>query len=94
MDASPTAQLLTNLFGYARDLTVIGFIILLSWKARGSWDSITAFIDRVTNFMNEMTNHADTLVTNHLSHLQKSADQISGKLDDQTTLLTEIKDRK
>jgi uncharacterized membrane protein required for colicin V production len=93
MEVSPTAQLLTSLFGYARDLTVIGFIILLSWKARGIWDSITAFIDHVTIFMASMTQHADTLVSNHLNHLQKSADQINKKLDDQTQLLTEIKDR-
>ena len=91
MDISPTAQVLTEVFGYARDLSVIGFVILIAWKARGPWDSVINFIDRVTEFMDIMKDHADTLVTNHLKHLQESADRIEKKLADQTELLTEIK---
>lgn len=91
MDGQSTAMVLTEFFGYARDLSVIGFIILVSWKARGIWDGITGFIDKVSCFMVKMDEHADILVHNHLKHLQDSANMIERKLDDQTELLTEIK---
>jgi hypothetical protein len=92
MDAASTAQALTTLFGYARDISVVSGILVVAWKARGMWDSVAAFITKVGTFMDTMTAHADTLVSNHLNHLQKSADQMNGKLDAQTELLQEIKD--
>ena len=87
MDAQSTAQVLTEFFGYARDLSVVGFIIAASWKVRGLWDRAATFLENVNHFMAAMTDHADLLVNNHLKHIQDSATRIEDKLDAQTKVL-------
>ena len=87
MDSQSTAQVLTEFFGYARDLSVIGVIIAGAWKARGMWDGAADFIKNVNAFMRAMTESTDLLVNNHLKHIQDSAARIEGKLDAQTRFL-------
>ena len=87
MDTQSTAQVLTEFFGYARDLSVVGFIILVAWKARGMWDTANGFIESVQVFMKAVTESTDLLVNNHLKHIQDSAARIEGKLDAQTRFL-------
>ena len=94
MDSQSTAQVLTEFFGYARDLSVVGVIILGAWKARGIWDSAERFILGINLFMKSMAEHADTLVNNHLKHLQDSANQIQKDIGEQTEILIDIKNRK
>lgn len=93
MDTQSTAQVLTEFFGYARDLSVVGFIILVAWKARGMWDTANGFIESVQVFMKAVTGTLHLLVNNHLKHLQESAARVEHKLDDQTELLQDIKNR-
>lgn len=87
MDANQTADTIKTLLGYTRDLSIIGTLFLLAWKARGIWDAVSQFITKIQHFMDNMTEHADNLVNNHLKHLQESGNRIEETLQDQNKLL-------
>lgn len=90
MDTPSTAQFLTTVFGYARDLSLIGFLLLVSWKGRGMYDETLSFIAEIRAFMIAMNTHADVVVNNHLKHLEQSGTRIENTLGIQNTLLTII----
>ena len=97
MDVSPTAQFLTTVFGYARDLSVIGFLILISWKGRGMYDEALGFFTEIRSFMADsklfmidVKKNADVVVNNHLRHLEESGTRIENTLGVQNALLTTI----
>ena len=95
MDAPSTAQVLTTVFGYARDLSLIGFLLFVSWKSRGIYDEALCFFTEIRNFMADMrvfmvgiNKNADVVVNNHLKHLEESGTRIENTLSLQNALLT------
>jgi len=92
VEPSQQAVTITQVLGWARDLGFLGALIIIAWNARGKWDGAKSFIAETRAFMKTMTNHADTLVTNHLEHLQKSGERIEKALAQQSALLQEISD--
>lgn len=90
MDATQTAETIKTLLGYTRDLSIIGALFVVAWRARGIWDTVTEFIKKIQDFMTTMTTHADTLVNNHIKHLEESGTRIEKTLAEQNDLLTTI----
>lgn len=81
---------LTSLLGYLRDLSVILTLLTVVWKIRGAWDEVINFRQDCTRFMTKMEVHADTMVNNHLKHIEEDSKKIKEALEDQTVLLREL----
>ena len=66
-----TAGRLTEVLSWAREISIIGAIVGASWKARGAWDDVVKFFDRLVNHMTRMENFADMVINNHLLHIER-----------------------
>jgi hypothetical protein len=79
LDPSPstTATTLTEILGWAREVSIIGFIVGVAWKCRGMWDDAQQFLERIGTHMTKMENFAETVVDNHLAHIEKSLEKLA-----------------
>lgn len=75
---------LAQLSGFLRDTAVIVFLCVLGWHARGGFQKISAFFDRVEKHMDTMESFAQVMLANHLSHIEADLKKIVGRTDDQT----------
>lgn len=83
LDQITVGQIIT----YGRDLAIAGTILKLGWEARGVIESIKTFFKDVGGFMTSVEDKLDTLntnvntvMTNHLHHIDEKLDLIaSGK---------------
>lgn len=82
---------ISTVLGWIRDTGTIILIAGLVWKGRGAYDYITGLGQKIEAFMESMTTHADTVVNNHLKHLEDSGTRIEKKLDEQTAILKQAK---
>lgn len=55
---------------FVRDFSIVGTLIVIVWKARGVYESITKFFERTTTHMDVMERDMQALLTNHLPHLE------------------------
>lgn len=62
---------LDQIFAYGRDLTIAGTVLTLGWKSRGVWEKCQSFLDRIETFMGRMEQGMETLLTNHMEHIEK-----------------------
>lgn len=62
-----------------RDLTVVGVFITAAWKSRGLYDAAKDFFERLTTHMDVMEEGMQTLLTNHLTHIEKDLKTLSGR---------------
>lgn len=71
-----------------RDFTIVGVLVTLAWKARGVFEAGKNFFERLMTFMN--TVEADsafiregmqTLLSNHLTHIEADLKAIAGRKD-------------
>ena len=60
-----------------RDFTVVGVLLTVAWKTRGFYETVKNFFERLTTFMDVMENDSafikegmQTLLTNHLTHIE------------------------
>lgn len=54
-----------------RDFAVVGFLIGVAWKSRGWYELAKDFFERLTTHMDTMEDGMRTLLTNHLTHIEK-----------------------
>lgn len=84
---SNTAHNLTEILGWMREVSIIGFLLGLAWKARGIVDNISRFFDRITDHMTHMENFATEVVENHLKHIEDDMAELARgrRRDDRAT---------
>jgi len=90
MDSS-TLTSVTDVLSALRDVAVIGGVLSLVWKARGMWEDGRQFIKSIKVFMETMSASTQTILNNHLFHIEQSGEQIKKDLKEQTQLLKDIK---
>jgi hypothetical protein len=73
----PSSITLGQMSSAVRDLSIVGTLVLGSWKVRGAYEAVTHFFDRVTKHMDVVENNISVLMTNHLSHIEDSLKQMS-----------------
>jgi hypothetical protein len=83
---SHTASNLTQILGWAREVSIIGVLLGAAWKARGIWDAASLFLDRIEKHMTHMETFADTVVDNHLKHIERSLDKLTRSDDARETV--------
>jgi hypothetical protein len=73
----PSALTLGQVSSVLRDFTVVGVLLTIAWKSRGVYEAAKSFFKRLTTHMDVMERGMDTLLTNHLSHIEKSLKQMT-----------------
>src|SRR5579859_2496775 len=73
----PSSITLGQLSSSARDLAIVGVLITSTWKARGVYGSVTEFFQRTMKHMDVMEAGMNTLLTNHLAHIEENLKQMS-----------------
>jgi hypothetical protein len=67
----PAALTLGQISSALRDFTVVGVLLTVAWKSRGMYESAKNFFERLTKHMDKMESGMETLLTNHLFHIEK-----------------------
>jgi hypothetical protein len=65
-----------------RDFSIVGFLVVSAWKARGMFESSKKFFERLTTHMDVMECGMKTLLTNHLAHIEADLKSLSGRKDE------------
>jgi len=67
----PAQLTLGQLSAAARDISIVGVLIGVSWKLRGVYESASNFFKRFVEHMEKMESGMNTLLTNHLAHMEE-----------------------
>jgi hypothetical protein len=73
----PAQLTLGQVSSVLRDFTVVGVLLTLSWKSRGVYEAAKNFFKRLTTHMELMERGMNTLLTNHLAHIETSLKQMT-----------------
>jgi hypothetical protein len=73
----PAQLTLGQLSSAARDISIVGALVGASWKLRGVYETITKFFERTMKHMDTMESGMNTLLTNHLAHIEASVEKMS-----------------
>lgn len=72
-----------------RDFTIVGVLVGGAWKARGIFEAAKHFFERLTTFMEVVQDDSafiregmQTLLHNHLTHMEADLKAISGRKND------------
>ena len=68
----PASVTLGQISSFVRDFAIVGTLIGLSWKARGVYEAVTQFFTRTMKHMDVMESGMQTLLTNHLAHIEEA----------------------
>jgi hypothetical protein len=66
----PSALTLGQVSSALRDFTVVGVLLTTAWKSRGMYDAAKNFFQRLTTHMDKMESGMQTLLNNHLTHIE------------------------
>jgi len=66
----PAQLTLGQLSAAARDISIVGALIGASWKLRGVYETASKFFERFSKHMDTMEQGMNTLLTNHLAHME------------------------
>lgn len=73
----PSQLTLGQVSSALRDFTVVGVLLAASWKARGLYEHLTAFFQRLTTHMDLMERGMTTLLTNHMTHIERDLGKLA-----------------
>jgi len=81
MFASPETapEAISQVLSWVRELSIISFICVFGWKARGIYGDITDFTKEVRKHMRFMNKFARVVVENHLRHIEADMAALSGR---------------
>lgn len=75
----PSGITLGQVSSTARDLSIVGTLIVIAWKARGVYESAANFFKRTSDHMDKMEHFAKAVVDNHLKHIEADLKILSGR---------------
>jgi hypothetical protein len=67
----PSSITLGQVSSSVRDFAIVGTLLTASWKARGAYEAVTQFFTRTMKHMDAMEAGMNTLLTNHLAHMEQ-----------------------
>jgi hypothetical protein len=79
---NPAQLTLGQVSGALRDLTVVAVLLRVAWKSRGVYEAAKHFFKRLTTHMDVMEAGMQTLLTNHLTHIEKDLKTLTGRKDE------------
>jgi hypothetical protein len=85
----PASLTLGQVSSTLRDFAVVGFLVGVAWRARGGFELVKKFFERLTTFMDTVEQDSafiregmQTLLHNHLTHIEADLKTISGRKDE------------
>lgn len=78
----PSTLTLGQVSSTLRDFTVVGVLLTVAWKSRGVYEAAKHFFKRLTTHMDVMEEGMQTLLTNHLTHIEKDLKTLTGRKDE------------
>lgn len=77
---TPLAQMtIGEAISSVRDITVVAGILIIGWKARSWIQPFIDFFEESKDFMKSMRRDMQTLLTNHLHHIEADLKTMSGR---------------
>lgn len=73
----PSQWTLGQVSAVVRDLSIVGILVGASWKLRGAYEAVVKFVERTETHMDVMEAGMDTLLTNHLTHIEKQINKMA-----------------
>lgn len=77
----PASLTLGQISSVLRDFTIVGVLLTSAWKVRGVYESVRHFFARLTSHMDRMETGMNTLLSNHLKHIEMDLKLLSGRRD-------------
>lgn len=82
----PASWTIGSIGSTLRDFSIFGALIstliVTVWKGRGVYDAIVNFFKRIIRHMDIMEAGMNTLLTNHLHHIEKDLKALAGRKDE------------
>lgn len=75
----PSTMTLGQVSSFFRDFSIVGTLMVVVWKSRGFYGTVSNFFERITRHMDVMEHGMKTLLTNHLSHIEADLKMLSGR---------------
>ena len=72
-------QSISMVLVWIREIAIIVSIAVVGWKTRGAWQGVLDFSNRVVKHMETMEGFAQTVVENHLKHLERDVAKLVGR---------------
>lgn len=85
----PATLTLGAVSSFVRDFAIVGTLVTLVWKARGVYETVSKFFERMATHMDVMEGGMQTLLTNHLAHIEKDLKTLSDRKTDKHDPLLE-----
>lgn len=79
---SLTSLTLGEVFSFLRDMSYLVGLAVFGWHVRGIVQVLKNFVQRVSAHMDSMELFANTVVNNHLRHIEADMKLLSGRKDD------------
>jgi hypothetical protein len=73
----PSSITLGQISSSVRDFAIVGTLLTVTWKARGAYEAITQFFTRTMKHMDVMESGMQTLLTNHLAHIEEAVTKMT-----------------
>ncbi len=73
----PSSITVGQISSSVRDFAIAGTLLTTAWKARGVYEKSVAFFDRTIKHMDAMEAGMNTLLTNHLAHIENYVKSMS-----------------
>lgn len=67
----PSQLTLGQVSSTLRDFTVVGVLLTIAWKTRGIYETGKNFFERLTTHMDVMERSMNTLLHNHMFHIER-----------------------
>lgn len=78
----PASFTLGQVSSVLRDFSIVGVLVVGVWKARGVYETIANFFERMTRHMDVMETGMQTLLINHLAHIESDLKTMVGRKDE------------
>jgi hypothetical protein len=79
----PAATTVGQIGSTLRDFSIFGALmsglVVTVWKGRGIYDAVTGFFSRIIRHMDIMERGMNTLLTNHLFHIEADLRHLTGR---------------
>jgi hypothetical protein len=73
----PSGITLGQISSSIRDFAIVGTLLTVAWKARGVYESVTQFFTRTIKHMDTVEAGLNTLLTNHLAHIEEAVTKMT-----------------
>jgi hypothetical protein len=77
----PSQLTIGDIVSSVKDVSILGTLVAIVWKARGVFEAVANFGERVTRHMTAMENFAKTITDNHFTAIESELKILTERLN-------------